>query len=771
MALRLPVYTTVTLALSVLVLCITLIAVSDLLGGLGDMLTPKERLEEVQAAKNAFHNLVFSLESCLVGEKCMCEIYEHKLPSGFRLSIAKSAKGSSIKLFSDTSLLLSEEIPGLRLGILEDAGKDYCTQSQSLDIVNNDGGWYASEDVERNYFLSGIPELYKWGKSSACLVTETMFLGSGLESVTGRFSSLPRCTFVQKKKEEAAISSFNELVVRLKSCGGSLVDKDLKDCTCDISGISFPEGYVAKFDVSGNLSSARLVRLKNLASNDSILVQASLPFSGLFVERGFGDVKRQNELCMALGSIVEGCSTSNGVIETQSPKVYMLESSMVFMQQDTGIMKFGKSLVDKGSVISCNAGPGYNLSWPLRVSSPYYFTGSCFGKVGDGCNPGLVIPAYSGSKVYSAEDGFVEYSNIDTKVVMVRHLNGLHTRYGSTVPSVKVGKRVIKGDKLGKVAGDALLFWVRDENVDTSSLGGFCPQAPVVRQGFDYVNPYCYMGERNRVVAPEGCVLDTGCDAYGNSASHDDDYSLRVLAIPVNWEKRLPYLMFANDALEKFTRASPLSTCPDKVKRLFADGKINYGGSWEKGSCRIANLRNCYNSSMEMLSKCAEEFRSSTGEDYDFVLGIDDSNIALAPDCDYNDRGWTFEGSNSIMVESQYTSDAIHELGHKFGLRDQYCDCSGTEAYGLCGPDAIPNPLREELGCAEDCCKEPIVNYPYLEGCKWCIGNHDLKSVDNDNDGTLDFGKRTAMSNLVDSSYYSMDEYFFLSTHPKLRCE
>jgi hypothetical protein len=55
------------------------------------------------------------------------------------------------------------------------------------------------------------------------------------------------------------------------------------------------------------------------------------------------------------------------------------------------------------------------------------------------------------------------------------------------------------------------------------------------------------------------------------------------------------------------------------------------------------------------------------------------------------DAGWFKIGNEDLII--------AHELGHTFGLKDEYCHYKHIIYGWLCGTEAYPNPLKEEYGC------------------------------------------------------------------------
>ena len=268
--------------------------------------------------------------------------------------------------------------------------------------------------------------------------------------------------------------------------------------------------------------------------------------------------------------------------------------------------------------------------------------------------------------------------------------------------------------------------------------------------------------------------------------------TLKILIIPFDWSGTYEdYYSQTLDIESYFLQRIPLSDCPEQFKFMEARENESYGNNWDKWQCKVSESffggSHCFpgNRSLKEINKCGNEYAKMKNEKYDFVVGISDADIGLSKGvfgCNYNVDGWSDGegGMPSVIAESYSEGITLHELGHEFGLSDQYCNCDGTKSEKFCGTKVKYSKLKTELGCNPDismgsCCgDEGITIYP---GCKIsCYGNFDRFGKDTDQNGILDDGYRTSMSSKLKYPYYNsnhfdINEYNHLQDIDKLKCQ
>ncbi|MFH1065827.1 MAG: M23 family metallopeptidase [Nanoarchaeota archaeon] len=739
--------------------------------------------EDRQEIANAFHNLAKAYNDCSVEENCMCDVYKLRFPDNYAIKAENQGRNLKLTLLENNKPMLSETITGMATGIMQSKTDRECRSEEGFVIRADKKEWYATEgdNLERHYLMDSIEEIYKPKDGTACIVPESLMLNGDetMQSLEDYFGNLPRCTFKQKKKEEQALSSFKTFIEEFNECSMKASEGV---CGCGFSRISLPEGYSiikskeeeSVFILGKKKNSGAVEILKMKTEALPLMENANLP--------EFTD----SDICIISNSGETGIYSKcrNGIKANAKAVFFENGAKAGFLTSDSGIIRIGDARLNRASIEPCTLQKSYEFIWPVEKLNNVNYIGECFGSGDSECNKGIAIPQNSGNPVFAAEDGTIEYTTGNT--IRIKHRGGIRTQYENVEPmqEIEIQKTVFKGQQIGIIqkGKSSLLYSLTEKpaNAELFEEEKICKEhenkveaIAVFRYGMNYLNPSCYFSAnvRNSIVYPAKCETPfKGCDVYGNEETPKYDIRLKVLVIPVNRERQLSYTVYSNEALDKFLAAIPLNDCPYRFKKTFVDGKTDYGEHWSAGSCSVQGTNNCLKDALASIKTCAEEYKARTGEDYDYVVGVEDSDIASQPECIFADKGWTSENSDAAIVEASNAGDMIHELGHKFGLRDQYCDCSNTNAAELCGYTASPNPLRKELGCGDKCCVASEQLHPYLEECKWCSGNLDINARDLNNDKMLDSGKRTAMSNLIDANSFSIDEYLLLKANSKMQC-
>jgi len=273
--------------------------------------------------------------------------------------------------------------------------------------------------------------------------------------------------------------------------------------------------------------------------------------------------------------------------------------------------------------------------------------------------------------------------------------------------------------------------------------------------------------------------------------------SLTVIAIPIigkvddvqNFEETAKF------ALNYYVEVTPLSECKNKFLGIIPEKK-DYGSHWKNGKCIVPHPsylpEGCYDyRDVAYYGKiCADEYKKVTGRNYDFIMGIEsisgqDEECSKATERHPSKNPYP---SQFVPADNRKETAAqifAHEIGHTFGLNDQYCDCTGVTLDKLnigdngdsyCGPKAEPNPLKKELGCDPNgpCCNSLPKGSPYSNKCKDCWGNYgDGKSIILFSSLSSAEGKpRSIMTSagFYPIQGYSTEEYQYLKTQNKLKC-
>ena len=173
------------------------------------------------------------------------------------------------------------------------------------------------------------------------------------------------------------------------------------------------------------------------------------------------------------------------------------------------------------------------------------------------------------------------------------------------------------------------------------------------------------------------CIADSQCN--------DDEVCLNekcikakiILAfVPVNWDGSLyNFNTKVDNDLEIFKETMPLSGCSNLVKGV----KVQ----------EICNINCTEGINLYKIEECANRWTTS----YDYVIGMTNNNY-----CKQQSLGGGFCcGPRSVFVDVYGTAGDVtttHELGHQFGLSDEYCY----------NPNDDINPTTEDLCPFKTCC-------------------------------------------------------------------
>lgn len=210
-----------------------------------------------------------------------------------------------------------------------------------------------------------------------------------------------------------------------------------------------------------------------------------------------------------------------------------------------------------------------------------------------------------------------------------------------------------------------------------------------------------------------------------------------LLFIPLNWDGSLD--SFSDEAdrtLDSIVRKLPLKDCPETVKSI----KIGK-------ECQIE--RQSFIKERDLYFRIHECVDSSGETDYDYIIGLTD---ALKYGCQY------LRNTEVLLVQREFYEDgAVHELGHAFGLVDEYFDICRCYEPG-------PNCLDESMGGSDP-------NVPFFEG--YCAGGDECEKNAVCKGNLNQYGGRCIMSYLNADRPREFCPHCMahLSSIQELRCE
>jgi hypothetical protein len=196
----------------------------------------------------------------------------------------------------------------------------------------------------------------------------------------------------------------------------------------------------------------------------------------------------------------------------------------------------------------------------------------------------------------------------------------------------------------------------------------------------------------------------------GTNCIKKTEAKLKIIFVPVNWDSSMD--AFDNAASAQFDtliKNIPLATCPEEAEMITVHN-----------NCVLNMVCNCPD--LSAMKTCADK----SGEEYNYVIGLEDSDVCGSV------AGFSCS-MNTIFSETTTVRIVAHELGHEWGLNDEYID-SCRCGYAV---DPSANCLKSELfgdyglsGSKSDYCvgtKCPS-SYPPSSRAEACLGNRNPKS-------------------------------------------
>jgi hypothetical protein len=101
----------------------------------------------------------------------------------------------------------------------------------------------------------------------------------------------------------------------------------------------------------------------------------------------------------------------------------------------------------------------------------------------------------------------------------------------------------------------------------------------------------------------------------------------------------------------------------------------------------------------DQLWPICPSFVGAAGHGDRYIL-VTDKNEDLSSECGTGEaEGCAVVNGVSVIVREFIPTIVAHELGHTFGLQDEYCHYKHPIGGWKCGTEAYPNPLKPEYGC------------------------------------------------------------------------
>ncbi|MEM5874367.1 MAG: hypothetical protein QW641_00330 [Candidatus Aenigmatarchaeota archaeon] len=254
----------------------------------------------------------------------------------------------------------------------------------------------------------------------------------------------------------------------------------------------------------------------------------------------------------------------------------------------------------------------------------------------------------------------------------------------------------------------------------------------------------CEAGLECNPVAPSFTKYKKACCDPGKGWNGTDctsiEKKLKVLFVPVNWDSDFSsFDSVAKNHFDFLIKNIPLSACPEKAEAKFLHN-----------NCKFTMTCDC--SDLLKIQQCAR----ASGETYDYIMGLEDSNV-----CD-SVAGFSC-GFGVVFGESPYVLVTTHELGHEWGLNDEYIDACRC-GFGLVNPNA--NCLRSRLH-GDDAVPPYTRDYCSEKGTK-CPSGYSITCMGNQNK----LGGRDIMSfaNAPGPRAFAEESWNYLLTVPIINC-
>ncbi|MBU0628027.1 MAG: hypothetical protein KKC75_02470 [Nanoarchaeota archaeon] len=208
------------------------------------------------------------------------------------------------------------------------------------------------------------------------------------------------------------------------------------------------------------------------------------------------------------------------------------------------------------------------------------------------------------------------------------------------------------------------------------------------------------VGCNNRIKDGNEEGVDCGVSCQNDCAK------LKILAVPLRWSGSQDEFNNAVDTqLNFFIESIPLKVCPETIRVDKLD--VN-SYNFDSFSCSV---RNCGVGAIKPFV----ESKGINVKDYDHIIGfVEDSPCSPTMGCS--------NGKDAAWVATTYEIVAAHEIGHFYGLEDEYCSnqagsgdfrCNDGNGWWMFGFIPIPpmdkNYLDVDLGCNAsigDCCSD-----------------------------------------------------------------
>lgn len=185
-------------------------------------------------------------------------------------------------------------------------------------------------------------------------------------------------------------------------------------------------------------------------------------------------------------------------------------------------------------------------------------------------------------------------------------------------------------------------------------------------------------------IVNSGCKTDKECGEKICSNGKCIEPKMTILFVPFFWQgTNEEFDKTVDKSMDILLNALPLKDCKNQVKVL----KLH-------AACDIPDYSKAeFYRALFDIKKCAERYTIH----YNYVIGLTnkwDSFFGVA-------GGFAVPGFPVTLATASAPYIPAHEIGHSFGLKEEYCAGGLNKILGKCGFDIKKNPLKSEYGCRE----------------------------------------------------------------------
>lgn len=230
-----------------------------------------------------------------------------------------------------------------------------------------------------------------------------------------------------------------------------------------------------------------------------------------------------------------------------------------------------------------------------------------------------------------------------------------------------------------------------------------------------------FFGGTDEKTKPE-CASEKDCGDGVCDNGNCVESKMTFVFVPVNWKGSMgDFDKKVDERVNLLLNTIPLKDCKNAMKTI---------KSHENCKVLFAPTGLSFFPDSTKVKLCARRVTTN----YNYIVGLTDSEKEI-----YGVSGATIVGYNTAIITTEEVYPTVHEIGHMFGLKDEYCNAASLTSplktlLGSCGFNVKPNSLKSEEGCRKedspydkddfpDCC----ISNEYEDACSGNVGISDSK--------------------------------------------